>query len=304
VKRKKDRQQVFKTPIFIRVFQCLAFCGMFFCLFAQPSFAQSEEEPQTGFFSYLPKAPDIKLPSLDIIPFWTDDLKAGRRAYSKSEFGKARRYFQKSSEDGNMVADWYLGHLYRLGLGVEVDQAVAFSYYQRVADNFDPEEQDNNRLRIMVDGQLRVANYQRTGIPQAHIRPNPQLAARTYLRLATTYAHPGALYALGVMSIEGESMAKNPQQGLKWLNAAVRKRSPDAAAYLADLYQSGTIVKHSETRALMWLIIAAESAKQDENPEIFSKLAERRFSATEEVRLEAEARARVWSEENPVPASP
>jgi hypothetical protein len=53
----------------------------------------------------------------------------------------------------------------------------------------------------------------------------------------------------------------------------------------------------------MWTIIAAESATQDENPDIFSKLAERRFSATEEVRLEAEARARVWSEENPVSTS-
>ncbi len=294
---------MFKTPIFTKVFQALVLCLLVFGFQIQTSFAQNEEEPQGGFFSYLPKAPDIKLPSIDIIPFWTDDLKTAKKAYSKGDYGRASRFFQKSSEDGNIVADWYLGHMYRLGRGVPVDQAVAFSYYQRVAENFDPEEQDNNRLRVMVDSQLRVADYQRSGIPQAHMKRQPQLAARTYLRLATTYAHPGALYALGAMSIEGEGMAKNPQQGLKWLNAAVRKRSPDAAAYLADLYQSGIIVKHSETRALMWLIIAAESARQDENPEIFSKLAERRFSATEEVRIEAEARARVWSEENPVPAN-
>lgn len=292
---------MFKTPIFIKVLQTIAICIAFLMISSPSSFAQSNDEPQAGFFSFLPRPPELKLPSIDITPFWTDDLKTGKRAYSIGDFAKALRYFQKSSDDGNMVADWYLGHLYRLGRGVAADPAVAFSYYQRVADNFDPEEPDNNRLRIMVDGQLQVANYQRTGIPQAHMKPNPQLAARTYLRLATTYAHPGALFALGAMSIEGEGMAKNPQQGLKWLNAAIRKRSPEAAAYLADLYQSGSIVKHDDTRALMWEIIAAESAHQDENPDIFAKLAERRFSATEEVRLEAEARARVWSEENPLP---
>ncbi len=288
-------------PIIIRFFQVIVLCLGFLTMLAPVSFAQSTDEPQAGFFSFLPRAPELKLPSIDITPFWTDDLKSGKRAYSKGDYGKALRYFQKSSDDGNMVADWYLGHLYRLGRGVPADPAVAFSYYQRVADNFDPEEPDNNRLRVMVDGQLRVANYQRSGIPQAHMAPNPQLAARTYLRLATTYAHPGALFALGAMSIEGEGMTKNPQQGLKWLNAAIRKRSPEAAAYLANLYQSGVIVKHDDTRALMWTIIAAESAHQDENPDIFAELAERRFGATEEVRLEAEARARVWSEANPFP---
>ncbi len=293
---------MFKTPIIMRWFLALVACIFFSGVAAPASFAQSTDEPQAGFFSFLPRAPDIKLPSIDITPFWTDDLKSGKRAYTKGDYGKALRYFQKSSDDGNMVADWYLGHLYRLGRGVPADPAVAFSYYQRVADNFDPEEPDNNRLRVMVDGQLRVANYQRSGIPQAHMATNPQLAARTYLRLATTYAHPGALFALGAMSIEGEGMTKNPQQGLKWLNAAIRKRSPEAAAYLANLYQTGAIVKHDVTRALMWTIIAAESAHQDENPDIFAELAERRFGATEEVRLEAEARARVWSEANPFPA--
>lgn len=303
MERREDRPQVPKTPIIIKVFQCLAFCLAFFVVQLQPSVGQENDDATGGFFSYLPKAPDLKLPKLNIIPFWTNDLKTAKRAYSNADYAKAFEYFRKSSDDGNMVADWYLGHLYRLGRGVQADQAVAFSYYQRVSDNFDPEEPDNDRLRIIVDGQLRVADYQRSGIPQAHMKPNPQLAARTYLRLATTYAHPGALFALGAMSIEGEGMAKNPQQGLKWLNAAVRKRSPDAAAYLADLYQTGSIVKRSETRALMWMIIAAESAKQDENPDIFAKLTERRSSATEEVQLEAEARARLWSEQNPLPST-
>ena len=253
------------------------------------------------FFSTL-RPPEIKLPHIDIVPFWTDDLKRARGAYADGDYPQAAEYFKKSSEDGNMVADWYLGHMYRLGQGVPMDQATAYSYYSRVAENYDPDEPDKNRLRIVIDSQLRVADYLRTGIRGANLKANPQQAARTYLRIATSYAHPRALYGLGTMSIEGEGMTKNPAQGLKWLNAAVRKHSPDAAAYLGELYRTGSYVRQDDTRALMWYIIASQSAVKSENPIIFAKLNNLRTTSTEEIRLEAEARARVWSEQNPVQA--
>jgi uncharacterized protein len=289
---------VFFTPIF-RFLRCVLLVFYSNVGLAHMAHAGDDTEDRSGFFSFLPAPPELKLPQIDIVPFWTDDLKKGKHAYSRGDFARAQEYFQKSSDDGNIIADWYLGHMYRLGRGVSRNQAVAFSYYSRVADGFDPSEADNNRLRVTVDSQLRVANYQRSGLTEANVKPNPQLAARTYLRLATTYGHPGALYALGVMSIEGEGMNRNPQQGLKWLNAAVRKHNPDAANYLSQLYEKGRVVKHDETRALMWSIIATQSAAKDDDPEIFSRAAELRFGATEEMRIEAEAKARVWSEQNP-----
>ncbi len=268
--------------------------------FAAP--ARADDGGSVGdFFSTL-RAPEIKLPHIDIVPFWTDDLKRARGAYADGDYPQAAEYFRKSSEDGNMVADWYLGHMYRLGQGVPKDPATAYSYYSRVAENFDPDEPDQNRLRIVIDAQLRVADYLRTGIRGADLKANPQMAARTYLRIATSYAHPRALYGLGTMSIEGEGMTKNPSQGLKWLNAAVRKHSPDAAAYLGELYRTGSYVRQDDTRALMWYIIAGQSAVKTENPLIFAKLNNLRSTSTEEIRLEAEARARVWSEQNPVRA--
>jgi uncharacterized protein len=253
------------------------------------------------FFSTL-RPPIIKFPKIDIVPFWTDDLKRARGAYADGDYPQAAEYFRRSSDDGNIVADWYLGHMYRLGQGFPVDQATAYSYYNRVAENFDPDEPDKNRLRIAVDSQLRVADYLRSGIKSAKLNANPQLAARTYLRIATAYAHPRALFSLGTMTIEGEGMTKNPAQGLKWLNAAVRKHSPDAAAYLGELYRTGSYVRQDDTRALMWYIIASQSAVKAENPIIFTKLSNLRTTSTEEIRLEAEARARVWSEQNPVRA--
>ena len=259
-------------------------------------------EERGGFFSYFPRVPDLHLPRLDLMnPFRSDDFRHAHDAYSHGDFQQAMVFFEKSSEDGNMVADWYLGHMYRLGRGVPPSPAIAYSYYNRVAENFDPEEPDQTRLRIEIDSQLRVADYQRIGIPASGLKANPQAAAHTFLKFATNYGHPRALYALGVMSIEGEGVKANPQQGLKWLYAACRKRSPEAAAYLGELYYAGKVVPKDDTRALTWYIIAADSALHDENAVIFGRLDELRFSVSEDVKLEAEARARVWIEQNPGP---
>jgi uncharacterized protein len=302
-KFKQKWQMVSFSPVFLfadaNLFLRKIAVFMFVLVAAAAPLHAGNDDSGGGFFSYLPAAPKLHLPSINIVPFWTDDFKTAKRAYNNQRYGKALQYFNKASDDGNIIADWYLGHMYRLGRGVAADQAVAYSYYSRVAENFDPEEQDQDRLRVTVDSQLRIATYLRVGIAQAHLKANPQLAARTFLRLATTYAHPSALFALGAMSIEGEGMKQNPQQGLKWLNAAVRKHSPEAAAYLGDLYSHGNVVKLDETRALMWYIIAAQNAPTDEFPFIPAKLDELRAGATEETRIEAEARARVWLDENP-----
>jgi uncharacterized protein len=269
------------------------------CFVQTPAHA---EEDRSGFFDYFPAAPELKLPKLDIIPFWTDDLKTAKKAYNKGSYAKAQKYFVKSSEDGNAVADWYLGHMHRLGRGVPVNHAIAYSYYSRVAESYDPDESDANRLRIAVDSQLRMADYQRNGV-EGTIKPNPELAARTYLRLSSNYGHPAAMFALGTMNIEGIGVRKNPQQGLKWLMAAARKRDAQAQAYLGELYTKGEIVKQDETRALMWYTLAVSTSNQEDIPGIFTRFNEIKWTTTEEIRLEADARARVWAEQYPAPAN-
>lgn len=262
--------------------------------------AQDRSDEEGGFFfRYLPATPEIKLPKFDIVPFWTDDFKTGRKAYNNGDYGKAMKYFLRASEDGNSVADWYLGHMYRLGRGVPSDPAIAYSYYQRVAERYDPDERDRKRLQIMVDSQIQMANYQRTGIPTAGIKADPARAARVYLRLASIYGHPEAHFALGVMNVRGEGVKKNPQQGLKWLTAAARKRHPGAQAYLGELYWKGANVKPDKVRALMWYTLAIETAKSAEDPGIIERYNEIRSELEEDQRLEAEARARVWSEQYP-----
>jgi hypothetical protein len=264
---------------------------------AAPVQAEDEDEG-AGFFQYFPAPPKIELPKFNI-PFWTDDLKKGRRAYARTDYSKALKFFRRASEDGSPVADWYLANMFRLGLGVRRDHAIAHSYYERVSQAYEPEELDGRRLRISVDSQLRLADYLRLGIPDAGLKANPGLAAKHYLRLASTYGHPGAQYALGLMNIRGEGMKKNEQQGLKWLTAAAKKRNPEAQAYLGELYWSGRTVQKSETRALMWYLLARETARPEEHAQIIARSTELSLAVDDETRLEAEARARIWAEQYP-----
>jgi uncharacterized protein len=284
------------TPTFNRLLRALTIALALAAWGGGPARA---EDDGAGFFSYLPAPPNLHLPNLDIVPFWTSDLKVAKKAYKKGEYDRALKYFRKASDDGNIVADWYLGHMYRMGKGISRDDATAYSYYSRVADAFDPEEQDQNRLRVMVDAVLRVADYRLVGIPEAGVPRDYDYAARTYLRMATTYGHPAAQYALGLMNIEGQGLKSNPQQGLKWMMAAARKRYAPSEAYLGDLYWTGRIVEQDRTRALMWYILAKDSEKAPDGPDIESRYNQLLASATDEERLEAEARARVWSDRYP-----
>jgi len=272
-----------------------------FCLSISAAAAEDEPDgPLAGFYSYLPAAPDLKLPEISI-PFWSDDLKKAKRAYRSGEYGRAAKFFRKASDDGEIVADWYLGHMYRQGLGVPRDDAMAYSYYTRVSEHYDPEEANGKRLRITVDAMVRLADYQRTGAVNAGIAPDPGAAAQTYLKVATAYGHPAAQYALGVMSIKGEGMKRNPQQGLKWLMASARKRYAPAEAYLGELYWEGKLVRADRTRAVMWYILARDSARPEENPEIFDRALQLESNVGEDERIEAEARAKVWDDQYPAP---
>lgn len=276
----------------------LAVLAMAFMLAPATAADDEAKGPFAGFYSYLPAAPDIKLPEITI-PFWTDDLRKAKRAYTKGDYQRAAKLFRSESDDGNIVADWYLGHMYRQGLGVPRNDAMAYSYYSRVAEAYDPDEDDQNRLRITVDAMVRLADYQRTGAVNAGLQPDPAAAASSYLKIATAYGHPAAQYALGVMSIKGQGVKKNPSQGLKWLMAAARKRYAPAEAYLGELYWEGKIVRGDRTRALMWYILARQSARPEDNPEIFDRYLQLESNVGEDERIEAEARAKVWDDQYP-----
>jgi TPR repeat protein len=236
--------------------------------------------------------------SIDILPFWTSDLKKAKDAYKRGDYSEAANRFRKISEEGNIVADWYLGYMYQLGRGVPQDDARAFSYFSRVADAFDPDEPRDTRLRIMIDAIVKVAEYYRTGMVPAGIPQNLDRAT-TLFKLAASYGHPEAQYWLGMMSLNGKR--QRITTGLQWLLSASKKRFAPAEAKLGELYWEGLIVKQDRTRALMWYMLAQETAEPEKDRGILDRYRSLMDQASEEERLEASARAKVWAEQFPVP---
>lgn len=279
---------------------CLVFASLGFA--GAPAHAADTENPEGlgSFFSSMPRIelPDIELPT----PFWTSDLKIAKKAWREHDYEKARKYFREESEEGSLVADWYLGTMDRLGLGGPRNDAHAFSYYSRVVERFDPNESSDKRLRIMVDAQVRLADYYRKGLPSASI-PRDAARAIDLYKMAAAYGHPAAEYGLGLMIVQGEGMKPKPALGLRWIMKSARKRYAPAEAWLGDICWSGTHVTRDRTRAVMWYILARDSAPPNEAGAINRRLNVMLANVGDSERIEAEARASVWAEQFPVPKS-
>jgi TPR repeat protein len=266
-----------------------------------PAAPVNAQESVLDFFSILPAKPQLKTPEIGGAPVGpSDEMKQARQAYQSGDFASARGYLENASAKGDIVASWYLGHMYRLGRGVPASLSKAYHYYSVVAEAFTPDEPDPRRLRIMIDALVRVADIYRKGDPDEGIARNFPVAFQLY-NTASSYGHPAAHHAEGLMILKGQGVKANPSKGLKWLILAAKKRYPPAEALLGDLYWKGEIVKRDRVRGLMWYTLASQSARPEENPEIFDRLTSMQGQASEEQRLTAEKRAAEWAEKYPLP---
>jgi TPR repeat protein len=256
-----------------------------------------------NFFSFAPATRQLATPQVKSLAPWAENMKKARLAYSSGNFENARFFLEKASDEGDIVASWYLGHIYRVGRGVTADTGKAFHYYSIVAETFTPDEPDPRRLRITIDALVRVADIYRVGDKAGAVEPNPKAAFKLY-NTAASYGHPAAHYAQGLMTLKGQGVKANPSKALKWLFLAAKKRYAPAEALLGELYWKGEIVKGDRTRALMWYVLATQSARPEDNPEIFDRYNVLMGEAAEEQRLEADTRARLWAEKYPLPPPP
>lgn len=271
----------------------LSACFACLALLALPAAGQEVQGTQAGFsfFSFVPAKPHLAGTELDA----SGDLAKAQAAYRRGDFVAARQNLEIASKRGDVIANWYLGHMYRLGRGVAPDMRQAYKYYSMVVAAFDPEEPDARRLKVMVDALVRVADIHRSGNGGPK---DPAEAYRMY-NTAASFGHPAAHYALGVMSLEGDGVKANPEMALKWLMLAARKRYAPAEAELGRLYLAGSVVEADRVRALMWFMLAGQSADESEQPKIVAQLSALQAQVTESELADAEARARKWSRKYP-----
>ncbi len=258
----------------------------------QGALAGSDNEPRAGFFNILPGRSELKLPNLGDISLWKSDMQKAKQAYLKHDFGKARKYLLKAKKNGNFLAGWYLGHIYRLGLGVKVDPVKAFKYYREVAIEYSDAEENNRVYKITLDSLVRVAMGYKNGIAK-QVKRDPQRAMRL-LRKAANRGHPAGQYELGMLYIEGVGTKKNPREGLRWILQAARKHYPPALARIGDFYWNGKLLKKSRKHSAMMYIIASRVASEVSYPYVFDRLDEIAAQMSEKNFAKGEDMAERW----------
>lgn len=90
-----------------------------------------------------------------------------------------------------------------------------------------------------------------------------EAAADRFQPLAEQGESP-AQYYLGLMTLEGRGVEKNPAAALAWLQKAARSGSADAARMLGKMYASGRSVKMDQAQATHWFQLAAKLPKGEE----------------------------------------
>jgi hypothetical protein len=265
--------------------------------------ARAEEGSLFDFSSFLAGKPALKAPQLgDVVP-WSGNMRKARDAYGRGDFETARRYLEPAADNGDITASFYLGEMYRLGRGVQASTLKALQYYQNVVDALTQDESDRDRLRMIIDAVVKVADIYRKGDAKENLKANPEVAFRLYT-IAASYGHPSAHYSQGLMWLDGEGVKASPSKAVRWLFHAAKRRHPLAQARLGELYWSGDEVKRDRARAFMWYMLATQSARPEEHPAIFDRYDWMAGKVTAEQRAEAEKRALSWAEKFPVPPPP
>ena len=258
-----------------------------------PALAQ---DTRSQFHTFVP-APSAERPARNTSS-WQDDMEQARTAYRARDFAAARVHLEAALKNGNVFAAWYLGHIWRLGLGVEADQTKAVAYYRQVAMGYDPREPRPGALDMMVDSLVRLGDYYRDGNEAAKIGKDPSRAYRLYTA-AAGHGHPGAQFGLGLMYLKGLGVRQNTDQALKWMMYAARKRFSPAETLLGDLYWDGSVVERDRAQAIKWYMLASESAGRETSPHILARLESMMAEASDSERQSGRMGAELWADRFP-----
>ena len=138
---------------------------------------------------------------------WSGDYQKGLTAAKSGDFATALREWTPLAEQGNAIAQYNLGLMYRKGRGVPQDDKTAVKWYRLAAKQGDALAQTN--LGYMYKNGI--------GVPQ-----NYKIAVKWY-RLAAKQGFAKAQYNLGVMYEKGYGVSQDYKTAVKWYSLAAKQ---------------------------------------------------------------------------------
>jgi len=157
----------------------------------------------------------------------------GVTAYEREDYATALREFLPAAQNGDGIAQSYVGVIYQYGLGVVADLEKAVYWYAQAADNGDTMAQ-----RILGDLHAEGAWGKR----------DFTAAARWY-ELAAEAGDVDAQRKLGNLCLEGRGIKRDHNLAAKWLQQAAGQDDLQAREALRNTYVDRTAQKTGRSRA-------------------------------------------------------
>jgi len=169
-------------------------------------------------------------------------LKEGVGAYNQKKYNLAFIIFKPLAEQGNRIAQNYIGSLYAEGKGVKQDYAQAAKWYRKAA------KQGHRSAQSSLGYLYDVGK----GVKQDYAQ-----AAKWY-RKAAEQGSPSAQNSLGYLYDVGKGVKQDYSQAAKWYRKAAEQGHRSAQNNLGYLYDVGKGVKQDYAQAAKWYQKAAE----------------------------------------------
>jgi TPR repeat protein len=182
----------------------------------------------------------VALTSMSSHGAFARDFEKGFAAYHRGDFKTALKEWRPLAEQGEAVAQYYLGQMYRRGEGVPLDDGKAVKWWRKAAEHGHADAQYN--LAWMYRKTAEGGN-------------------------ATSQS------SLGLMYYNGDFVPQDYEQAAKWYRRAAEQGNAFGQYKLGRMYFFGQGLKQDSVYAHIWASMAAslgsENGKKARN--IFAK---------------------------------
>jgi len=167
------------------------------------------------------------------VPAWAD-FQAGMDATIRGDYAAALREWRPLAEQGDALAQYNLGMLYRKGRGVPQDDVQARQWYAKAAAQGQAKAQFN----------LGTLYFNGEGVPKDY----PQ--ALRWFRLAADQGEALAQTKIAIMYDEGQGVSQDIVQAYKWYSLAATNGDKPAAELRDALAKQMTPAQIAEAQKL------------------------------------------------------
>jgi hypothetical protein len=187
-------------------------------------------------------------------------IREGIRGLKQGDPTSAVEPLTFAAREGNVAAQWRLGHMYAVGEGVRRDDYKAYQNFSQIVNLRADEAPDSPQARVVSQAFVALGLYHLSGIPNTRVKRDPTRAHEMFHYAASYYNSPEAQYQLGKMIGEGVLGTRDPQQAARWYNLAAEQGHHLAQARLGNMLFNGEGVPRQAPRGLMWVLAAKAHA--------------------------------------------